>query len=150
MQACHYFNFRVKINSKKGINMQNKIETNLAPKAIGPYSQAVSVPAGDRLIFVSGQLPVDPKTGEFVQGDIQALTKCVMDNIAAILKAAGSSMDKVVRADVFLKDLKRDFAGMNEEYAKHFNSPVPPARQTVQVSELPKGAIVEISVIAAG
>lgn len=126
-----------------------KIETNQAPKAIGPYSQAVRVNGNASLIFVSGQLPIVPATGELLSGDIRLLTKCVIDNIEAILKASGSSLQHVVRADVFLKDLK-DFNAMNEEYAKRFNSPTPPARQTIQVSELPKGAPIEISCIALG
>lgn len=125
-----------------------KIDSSQAPKAIGPYSQAISVESGQRLIFVSGQLPIDPATGDLVRGDIQTLTKRVLNNIEAILKQAGSSLEMVVRTDVFLKDLKRDFSGMNEEYSKHFSETTPPARQTVEVSELPKGALIEISCIA--
>jgi 2-iminobutanoate/2-iminopropanoate deaminase len=124
-----------------------KIETAKAPKAIGPYSQAISIPANQRLIFVSGQLPIDPATGELVTGDIQALTKRVLMNIEAILQAAGTTLDRVIRTDVFLKDLK-EFASMNAEYSKWFASGTPPARQTIQVSDLPKGASVEISCIA--
>lgn len=126
-------------------NSIQKVETSQAPKAIGPYSQAVSV---QNLIFVSGQLPIDPGTNELVTGDIQILTKRVIDNLEAILKEAGSSLQGVVRTDIFLKDLKKDFVGMNEEYAKHFSEKVPPARQTVEVSYLPKGASIEISCIA--
>jgi 2-iminobutanoate/2-iminopropanoate deaminase len=130
--------------------MLKKVDTSEAPRAIGPYSQAVSAPAGSRLLFVSGQLPMDPKTGELVQGDIQTLTRRVLDNIETILKAGESNFESVVRVDVFLKDLKKDFTGMNEEYAKRFTGAVTPARQTVQVSELPKGATIEISCIAIG
>lgn len=123
-----------------------KIDTPKAPKAIGPYSQAIRVDHHPSVLFVSGQLPIDPATNELVSGDIRALTKQVIDNIEAILKAGGSSLNSVVRVDVFLKDLKKDFAPMNEEYAKRFTSS--PARQTVQVSELPKGVPIEISCIA--
>lgn len=125
-----------------------KIATQAAPIAIGPYSQAIVVPGNHSLIFVSGQLPIDPKTGELIQGDIQALTKQTLDNIEAILIAGSSSLYSVVKTEVFLKDLKRDFAGMNEEYAKRFNPEAPPSRQTIQISDLPKGASIEISCIA--
>lgn len=106
------------------------------------------MPADSQLIFVSGQLPIDPETGKLIEGDIKTLTKRVIDNLEAILQAAGSSLQQVVRTDVFLKDLKRDFAGMNEEYAKRFTHSAAPARQTIQVAELPLGALVEISCIA--
>lgn len=122
----------------------NKIATVAAPAAIGPYSQAIM--AGD-LLFVSGQLPVDPNTGALVQGDIKALTKQTLDNLEAILTAGSSSLHHVVKTEVFLKDLN-DFSGMNEEYAKRFNPDAPPARQTIGVSALPKGAAIEISCIA--
>lgn len=125
-----------------------KIETTKAPKAIGPYSQAISIPANERLIFVSGQLPIDPTTGELVQGNIATLTHLVIDNLEAILITAGSSLNEVIRTDVFLTDLKTDFGSMNAEYAKRFTSQTPPARQTIEVSSLPKGAIIEISCIA--
>ncbi len=127
-----------------------KIETTKAPRAIGPYSQAISVSCDQRLIFVSGQLPIDPETGELTQGDIQTLTKRVLDNIEAILHASGSHLKNVIKVDIFLKDLKRDFVGMNEEYAKRFSPTAPPARQTVQISALPKDATIEISCIAIG
>lgn len=120
------------------------INTDLAPKAVGPYSQAVEA---NEFIFVSGQVPLDPQTGKLVEGDIKALTIRVIDNIEAILKEAGSSLDKVVRTDVFLIDLK-DFAAMNEIYASRFSGSILPARQTIQVSALPLGSRVEISCIA--
>lgn len=129
-------------------NTLEKIETAKAPKALGPYSQGVRVLSSQSLIFVSGQLPIDPQTGKLIEGDIKLLTDQLLNNIEAILIAGGSSMQHVVRADVFLKDLKSDFAPMNEVYAKRFNGPVPPARQTVQVAELPMGSPVEISCIA--
>lgn len=124
-----------------------KIETLNAPKALGPYSQGVSVQGSSRLVFVSGQLPIDPKTGKLIEGDIKALTKQVIDNLEAVLTEAGSSLDLVVRSDVFLKDLK-DFAAMNEEYAKRFTGNTTPARQTIQVADLPMGSPIEISCIA--
>jgi 2-iminobutanoate/2-iminopropanoate deaminase len=123
-----------------------KIETSNAPEALGPYSQAISL---QNLIFVSGQLPIDPKTRLMIEGDIKSLTKQVIMNLEAILAAAGSSLSKVVRTEVFLKDLKRDFAAMNEEYAVHFGKlAAPPARQTIEVSGLPMGSLIEISCIA--
>lgn len=124
-----------------------KVETLKAPKALGPYSQAVSLLEARPLIFVSGQLPLDPETGKLLVGDIKALTKRVIDNLEAILHEAGSSLENVVRTDVFLKDLK-DFTAMNEEYAKRFNGKITPARQTIQVADLPMGASIEISCIA--
>ncbi len=123
-----------------------KIETKKAPKAIGPYSQGIKTESA-QLLFVSGQLPIDPNTGELVNGDITTLTKQVLDNIEAILKEGGSSFYQVVRVDIFLTDLK-NFTAMNEEYAKRFHPAHPPARQTIQVAALPKGAPIEISCIA--
>jgi len=117
--------------------------TDKAPKAIGPYSQAVI--AGD-LIFTSGQIPLDPATQQIVQGDIRALTEQVMDNLAAVLDAAGVGFENVVKATIFVVDLA-DFATVNEIYGKRFPRS-PPARSTVQVAALPKGARVEIDLIA--
>lgn len=128
-------------------NFLKKVETVEAPKALGPYSQGVAIIEAKPLIFVSGQLPIDPKLGKLIEGNIQALTKQVLDNLEAVLREGGSSLDLVVRTDVFLKDLK-DFAGMNEEYAKRFNGKVTPARQTIQVVDLPMGSPIEISCIA--
>src|SRR5262245_25166790 len=115
-----------------------KIETKDAPKALGPYSQGIICPPNASLIFVAGQLPIDPKTNELIEGDIQAMTRRILENLKAILVAAGSSFEKVVRVEVFLKDLK-NFAAMNEEYSRHFTHSSPPARQTVQIADLPKG-----------
>lgn len=122
------------------------ISTTAAPAAIGPYSQAVRV--GD-MLFASGQIPTDPKTGVFVPGGIQEQTTQVLENIKAILAAAGIDLVHVVKTTVFLKDMK-DFAAMNEVYARYLAPPgaVPPARSTVQVAGLPKDALVEIEVIA--
>jgi 2-iminobutanoate/2-iminopropanoate deaminase len=125
-----------------------KIITDAAPSAIGPYSQAIVIEANHPLVFVSGQLPIDPKTGELIQGDIRALTKQTLDNIEAILIASSSSLYQVVKTEIFLKDLKRDFDGMNAEYAKRFNPQAPPSRQTIQIAGLPKDSLIEISCIA--
>lgn len=124
-----------------------KIETEHAPKALGPYSQGVVLTEAGRLIFVSGQLPIDSKTGKLIEGDIKAMTKQVIDNLEAILQEGGSNLNLVLRTDVFLKDLN-DFASMNEEYAKRFNGSITPARQTIQVAALPLGSPIEISCIA--
>jgi 2-iminobutanoate/2-iminopropanoate deaminase len=123
--------------------MRQAVTTEAAPSAIGPYSQAIR--AGS-LLFVSGQVPIDPATGALVDGDIAAQTRQVLQNVGAILEAAGASFDHVVRTTVFLTDMN-DFAAMNEVYATCFTSPAP-ARATVQVSRLPKDARVEIDVIA--
>ena len=119
-----------------------QIATELAPAAIGPYSQGMK--AGG-MVFVSGQIPVNPATGELVT-DIAAATKQSLTNLAAVLQAAGCSMDQVVKTTVFLSDLK-NFAAMNEVYAGFFKVN-PPARSTVEVGALPKGAVVEIEAIA--
>ena len=119
------------------------VSTSSAPKAIGPYSQAIR--AGS-LLFVSGQVPIDPATGNLVEGDIAAQTRRVFDNIGAILEAAGASFDHVVRTTVYLADMN-DFAAMNEVYGTYFSSPAP-ARATVQAARLPKDARIEIDVIA--
>lgn len=121
-----------------------QIQSSNAPKAIGPYSQAV---LSHGFLFISGQLPVDAKTGQLVQGNMQTLTKKVLENLEAILKAAGLTFASVVRTDVFMTDLK-EFAAMNEEYGKAFPGPNYPARQTVQVAALPLSAAIEISCIA--
>jgi 2-iminobutanoate/2-iminopropanoate deaminase len=123
--------------------MRQAVATPSAPAAIGPYSQAIR--AGS-LVFVSGQIPIDPSTGNLIGGDIAAQTHRVFQNIGEILKAAGASFDQVVRTTVYLADMN-DFAAMNEVYAKYFSSPAP-ARATVQAARLPKDARVEIDVIA--
>jgi len=119
------------------------VSTEKAPKAIGPYSQAIR--SGD-LIFTSGQIPLDPATQQLVQGDIRAQTERVMENLAAVLAAAGSGFDRVIKATIFVIDLN-DFAAVNEIYGKRFPED-PPARSTVQVAALPKGARVEIELVA--
>lgn len=123
--------------------MKEAIVTANAPAAIGPYSQAVKE---GELIFVSGQLPVDPKTGEFPSEDIQEQTRQSMENIKSVLHEAGYDMDRVLKTTVYLADIA-DFAAANEIYAEYFNEPYP-ARAAFQVAALPKGAKVEIEAIA--
>jgi 2-iminobutanoate/2-iminopropanoate deaminase len=124
--------------------MKKTISTKDAPAAIGPYSQALR---SGGFVFCSGQIPLDPKTGEIVSGDIKAQTRRVMDNIAAVLKAEGLTFQNVVKTTIFLTDLG-DFQNVNEIYGSYFKND-PPARSTVQVAALPRGANVEIEVIAA-
>ena len=119
------------------------VSTPTAPAAIGPYSQAIR--AGS-LLFVSGQIPLDPASGALVEGDITLQTHRVLRNLAGILEAAGSSLDRVVRATVYLADMN-DFAAMNDVYGTYFGSPAP-ARSTIQAARLPRDARVEIDVIA--
>ncbi len=123
--------------------MKNIIRTSNAPEAIGPYSQAVE--AGG-MVFVSGQIPIDPKTGNPVQGDIKKQAKLVLENAGAILAAAGCTMSNIVKSTIYLKNMA-DFAAVNEVYGAHFPSD-PPARATVEVSRLPKDAAVEMDFIA--
>jgi 2-iminobutanoate/2-iminopropanoate deaminase len=120
------------------------VSTNLAPKPIGPYSQGVI--AGG-LLFVSGQIPLDPSTNKLVEGDIEVQTEQVLKNLLAILKEAKIGPENVVKATVFLKDLA-DFPKMNEVYARYLGKE-PPARSTIQAAALPRGVSVEIDVIAA-
>ena len=119
------------------------INTTNAPAAIGPYSQAVKV---GNLLYTSGQLPINSATGEFITDDIKRATAQSLDNVKAILTEAGTTLDKVVKTLVFLKDMN-DFADMNEVYAKYFSTN-PPARSCVQAGKLPKDALIEIEVIA--
>jgi len=121
-----------------------QISTADAPKAVGPYSQGILV---DGLIFVSGQVPVNPATGEKVEGDIRVQTEWVIENLRAVLNAEGADLSDVVRCDVFLKDMS-DFTSMNDVYASKFTGDPKPARQTVQVGRLPFDAMIEISCIA--
>jgi 2-iminobutanoate/2-iminopropanoate deaminase len=123
--------------------MKQPISSPNAPKAIGPYSPAVR--AG-QLLFVSGQVPIDPSTGNIIAGDIPAQTRRVLDNVGALLSAGGRSFADVVRTTVFLADMN-DFAAMNEVYGQYFSDPYP-ARATVEVARLPKDARIEIDVIA--
>ena len=123
--------------------MKQMIHTDSAPAAIGPYSQAIQI--GD-LLFVSGQVPIDPSTGAVVEGDVKAQAQQSLNNLKAILNAAGTNMGTVVKTTVFLADMN-DFAAMNEVYAQFFQEPFP-ARSAVQVGRLPKDAKVEIEAIA--
>ena len=123
--------------------MKKIISTSEAPGAIGPYSQAIR---SGNFLFCSGQIPLDPKSGQIVPGDIAAQTRRVLDNIAAILKAEGLTFDHVVKTTIFLTNLG-DFQTVNEIYGSYFKQD-PPARSTVEVSALPKGANVEIEVVA--
>jgi 2-iminobutanoate/2-iminopropanoate deaminase len=119
------------------------INTSKAPAALGPYSQAVKV---GNLLFTSGQLPINSDTGEFINDDIKKATAQSLENVKFILEEAGTSLDKVVKTLVFLRDMN-DFASMNEVYSQYFSTN-PPARSCVQVGKLPKDAIIEIEVIA--
>ncbi len=121
-----------------------RIETDRAPKAIGPYSQAVE--AGG-WVFLSGQIPIDPSSGKIVETTIEGQTKQVLDNLAAVLHAAGLDFGDVVRAEVFMKDLN-DFQKMNALFAERFSGSVKPARQAIQAARLPMDALIEISCIA--
>ena len=123
--------------------MRERIQTDNAPAAIGPYSQAIK--AGG-FVFVSGQIPTNPQTGEFVAGGIAEQTEQVLKNLQAVLEASGSSLDHVVKTTVFLADMK-EFSGMNEVYARFFSGP-PPARATVAAAGLPRDARVEIEAVA--
>ncbi len=130
--------------------MPNRIiASEAAPRAIGPYSQAVLVErAGGSTLYCAGQIPLDPATGELVAGDVRAQTERVLRNVEAVLAGAGMTFAQVVKSTVFLADLA-DFAAMNEVYARFFTAPFP-ARSTVQVAALPRGARLEIEVVAVG
>lgn len=123
--------------------MKKAVITSAAPSAIGPYSQAIKV---GNLIYTSGQIPIDPATGQFVEGGIEAQARQSLLNVQAILKEAGATMDSVVKTTVFLADMS-DFAAVNAVYAKFFTEPFP-ARSAVAVKSLPKGALIEIEVVA--
>jgi len=124
--------------------MKKVIATSEAPKAVGPYSQAVAV---GNFLFCAGQIPLDPATGELVEGDVTAQTDRVLQNVAGVLRANGMTFANVVKSTVFMVDLA-NFAAMNAVYSKYFSEPFP-ARSTIQVAALPKGSQVEIEVIAA-
>lgn len=145
--ALVYFTIGV-VNVCFAGDLIKKIETAQAPKPFGAYSQAISIDleSTKNLVFVSGQVPIDPKTGKMVEGEIRSATNQTLDNIAAILKAAGSDWQYVVRTDVFLKNPERDWTGMNEEYAKRFSGALP-SRQAVGV-HLDEHTLIEMSCIA--
>jgi len=123
--------------------MKEVVFTDNAPKAIGPYSQAIKV---GNFVFISGQIPIDPKTGNLVEGDIKEQTKRVIENIKAIIESIGGSLENIVKTTVFLKSLE-EFSQMNEVYAEYFKDK-PPARSTVEVSRLPKDVRIEIEATA--
>ena len=123
--------------------MKEVVATELGPNAIGPYSQAIKA---NGMVFLSGQIPLDPGTQQNVEGDVARQTERVLENLKAVVQAAGSSLDRVVKTTVFLADLN-DFAAMNEVYARYFQNQ-PPARSTVEVARLPRDARVEIDLIA--
>jgi 2-iminobutanoate/2-iminopropanoate deaminase len=138
-----YIRFSSNKHPKENEMNREAIRTEAAPKAIGPYEQAIRV---NGLVYTAGQIPLDPKTGNLVEGGIAEQTRQVLENLKAVLEAAGSSMDGVVKATVFLKTIA-DFQAMNEIYAEYFAASKP-ARSTVAVAELPKGALVEIDLVA--
>jgi 2-iminobutanoate/2-iminopropanoate deaminase len=119
------------------------VSTEKAPKAIGPYAQAI---IANGFVYTAGQIPLDPQTGNIVDGGIKQQTRQVMENLRAVLEAAGSSLNQVLKATVFLKDIG-DFAAMNEIYAEYFGE-AKPARSTVAVAELPRNALIEIDLVA--
>jgi 2-iminobutanoate/2-iminopropanoate deaminase len=123
--------------------IRETVQTDAAPKAIGPYQQAIKA---NGFVYTAGQIPIDPKTGDFVEGGITAQTRQVLENLKAVLEAGGSSLDRVIKATVFLKNMA-DFAAMNEVYGQYLGS-AKPARSTVAVAELPRGALVEIDFVA--
>ena len=125
--------------------MKQVIKTDRAPAAVGPYSQAIRIPCRE-LIFTAGQIALDPDSQEMVPGDVQAQARRALDNVKAVLEAAGSGMDHIVKATVFLLTMD-DFVAVNEVYQEYFPGD-PPARSAVAVKELPKGGLVEIEVIA--
>ncbi|SIQ34928.1 RidA family protein [Halanaerobium kushneri] len=124
--------------------MKKQITSKKAPAAIGPYSQAIKF---ENLLFSSGQIPIDPESGEMLESDIEKQTSQVMKNLAEVLKEAGTDFDSVLKTTIFLKDLN-DFSKVNEIYSSYFKD-TPPARSTVEVSSLPKDSLVEIEMIAA-
>jgi len=148
LTAKSEFILLTKHNQTKGEKMSSPvkiIQSEKAPKAIGPYSQGIKL-ENLGLVFTSGQIPLDPKTGEMVSGDIKQETKQVLENLKAVLEGAGSDLTKVIKTTVYLKDMK-DFSLMNEVYAGYFKQN-PPTRTTIAAADLPKGAKIEIDAVA--
>ncbi len=137
------FNRRASSRTGGKEDMRQEVKTDKAPKAIGPYSQAI---IANGFVFCSGQIPLDPASGELSTGSIEDQTRLVLKNLGAVLAAAGSSLDRVVKTTIFLQDMN-DFAKVNEVYAQFFKTPFP-ARATVQVARLPRDAKVEIEAVA--
>ncbi len=123
--------------------MKEAVRTDRAPNPIGPYSQGIRA---NGFIFLSGQVALDPKSGELISGDVRQQTERTLENLKGVLEAAGANLNHVVKATIFLKNMS-DFAGINEIYARYFPK-LPPARSTVEVARLPKDALVEIELIA--
>jgi 2-iminobutanoate/2-iminopropanoate deaminase len=124
--------------------MKSRVQTDHAPAALGPYSQAIIT---GNMVYTAGQTPIDPATGKLIDGSIEDQTHRVLQNIKSVLEAAGSSLAQVVKTTVFLTSMS-DFAAMNGIYAQYFNTDAPPARSTIQVAGLPLGAMIEIETIA--
>ncbi len=124
--------------------MKTRIQTDHAPAALGPYSQAIVT---GNMVYTAGQTPIDPATGKLIDGTIEEQTHRVLQNIKSVLEAAGSSLAKVVKTTVFLTSMS-DFAAMNGIYSQYFNTDAPPARSTIQVAGLPLGAMIEIETVA--
>ena len=144
MKKCLSLLFVLALMTSVSFAQEKKVvATKEAPQAIGPYSQAIK--AGG-FVFTAGQIPIDPATGKLVEGDVKAQTERVLKNLSAVLAAAGSSMDRVVKTTVFLKNMS-DFPAMNEAYGQFFKND-PPSRSTVQAAALPKDALIEIDVVA--
>ncbi|MFY9584331.1 MAG: RidA family protein [Candidatus Acidiferrales bacterium] len=145
--AAHFFlrGLRLRLCEFRleGVNVKEVIATERGPKAIGPYSQAIKA---NGFVFVSGQIPLNPRTQQLVEGDVARQTERVLENLKGIVEAAGSTLDRAVKTTVFLKDMA-DFAAMNEVYGRYFSSE-PPARATVEVARLPRDVRVEIDLIA--
>ena len=132
------------ISLEKLVTTKEIVKTDKAPLPVGPYNQAVKA-AG--LIFLAGQIPLDPKTGQMIGNSVKDQTRRVIENIKAVLEGAGSSLEKIVKATVFLQDMN-EFPNMNAVYAEYFKEQTAPARSTIQVARLPKDALVEIEVVA--
>jgi 2-iminobutanoate/2-iminopropanoate deaminase len=144
MKKCVSLLFALALMTSVSFAQEKKVvATKEAPQAIGPYSQAIK--AGG-FVFTAGQIPIDPATGKLIEGDIKAQTERVLKNLSAVLVAAGSNMDRVVKTTVFLKNMS-DFPAMNEVYGQFFKNE-PPSRSTVQVAALPKDALIEIEEVA--
>ena len=135
--------FVLDVEIEAAYTVKQIIQTDRAPQAIGPYSQAIKARG---FVYASGQIPIDPTTGQFVDGGIAEQTEQVLKNVSAVLEAAGSRLDRIVKTTVFLADME-EFAAMNEVYAKFFTND-PPARATIQAAGLPRDARVEIEVVA--
>jgi 2-iminobutanoate/2-iminopropanoate deaminase len=143
MESAYRIGFNQFATKENAKMIRETVQTDNAPKAIGPYAQAIKA---NGLIYTAGQIPIDPKTGNFVEGGITAQTRQVLENLNAVLEAAGSSLDRVIKTTVFLKNMA-EFAAMNEVYGEYLGA-VKPARSAVAVAELPRGALIEIDLVA--